>query len=93
MHSDMLLVERISNDGTHPSLHDLEHPQRRRKRKILDVEVGVCAEVAHAQKYREKYEQHCTLSEHLRNAGYADVQLHLLIFGSMGGMFKPTALH
>ena len=25
-------------------------------------------------------------------AGYADVQLHLLIFGSTGGVFKLTAL-
>ena len=29
----------------------------------------------------------------LKNAGYADVQLHLLIFGSTVGMFKLTALH
>ena len=46
-----------------------------------------------AQKYKEKYEQHRTLLDLLRNAGYADVQLHLLIFGSTGGMFKLTALH
>lgn len=31
--------------------------------------------------------------KHLRNSGYADVQLHLLMFGSTGGMFKLTALH
>ena len=31
--------------------------------------------------------------DHAKNAGYADVQLHLLIFGSTGGIFKLTALH
>ena len=31
--------------------------------------------------------------EHLKNLGNADVQLHLLIFGSTGGMFKLTAFH
>ena len=93
MRPDMLLVEKIYKDGTHPSLHDLEHPQHRRNCKIYVVEVGFCTEVAYAQKYKDKYEQHCTLIEHLQNAGYADVQLHLLIFGSTGGMFKLTALH
>ena len=44
-------------------------------------------------KYKEKSEQHRTLLDLLKNAGYADVQLHLLIFGSTGGMFKLTALH
>ena len=57
------------------------------------VEVGFCTEVAYAQKYKAKYEQHRTLLESLKNAGYADVRLHLLIFGSTGGMFKLTALH
>ena len=51
------------------------------------------AQVAYAQKYKEKYEQHRTLLDLLRNAGYADVQLHLLIFGSTSGMFRLTALH
>ena len=86
----MLELEKISNDVTQPSLHDLEH---RRNRKIHVVQVGFCMEVAYAQKYKDKYEQHCTFLEHLRNAGNADVQLHLLIFGSTGGMFKLTALH
>ena len=54
--------------------------------------MGFCAEVAYAQKYKEKYEQHCTLLTLLKTAGYADVQLHLLIFGSTSGMFKLTAL-
>ena len=30
---------------------------------------------------------------HLRAAGYAEVQLHLLIFGSTGGNFRLTAPH
>ena len=41
----------------------------------------------------KKKEQHRTPLDLLNNAGYADVQLHLLIFGSTGGMFKLTALH
>ena len=49
------------------------------------VSIPVCSE--------EKYEQHRTLLDLLKNAGYADVQLHLLIFGSTDGMFKLTALH
>ena len=42
---------------------------------------GFCTEIAYAQKYQEKYEQHRTLSDHLKNADDVDVQLHLLIFG------------
>ena len=55
--------------------------------------MGFCTEVAYAQKYKEGYEHHRTLSDVLKNAGYADVQLHLPIFGSTGGMFKLIALH
>ena len=76
-----------------PTLHDLEHPRHRRCCRVHVVEVGFCTEIAYAQKYKEQYEQHRTLLDLLRNAGYADVQLHLLIFGSTGGMFKLTALH
>ena len=50
--------------------------------------MGFCTEVAYAQKYKEKY-----MLELLKNAGYADIQLHLLILGSTGGIFKLTALH
>ena len=53
------------------------------------VEVGI----SNSQKFREKSEQHSPLLEQLKIAGYADVQLHLLIFGSTGGMFRLTALH
>lgn len=42
---------------------------------------------------KEKHEQHSSVLEHLTNLGYADVQLHGLIFGSIGGMFKLAALH
>ena len=90
---DMLLVEKTSSDGTQPSLHDLEHHQYRSDCKIHHVKVGLCMEAAHAQKCKEKYEQHCTLLEHLRNADDTDVQLHLLIFGSTGKRFKLTAFH
>ncbi len=33
------------------------------------------------------------LVTHLRQAGYADVKLHLLIFGGTGGMFHLTGQH
>ena len=65
----------------------------RRCCRVHVVEVGFRTEVAYAQKHKEKYEQHCTLLDLLKNAVYADVQLHLLIFGSTGGMLKLTALH
>ena len=38
-------------------------------------------------------QQHCTLLDLLKIAGYADVQLHLLMFGTTAGMFKLAALH
>ena len=50
-------------------------------------------EVGYADKYREKTLQHAELMGHLRAAGYADVQLHLLIFGNTGGKFQLTASH
>ena len=95
MRPDMLLIGKHTGDGVLPTLPDLEHPRVRRRRccKVHVVEVGSCTKIAYAQKYREKYEQHCTLFDLLKNDGYADVQLHLLIFGSTGGMFKLKALH
>ncbi len=36
-------------------------------------------------------EQHQQLITHLKEAGYADVKLHLLIFDSTGGIFHLTA--
>ena len=93
MRPDMLLIEKHTGDDVLPTLHDLEHPRHRRCCRVHVVEVGFCTEVAYAQKYKGKHAQHRTLLDLLKNAGYADVQLHLLIFGSTGGMFKLTALH
>ena len=93
MRPDMLLIETHTCDDVLPTLHDLKHPRHRRCCRIHVVEVGFCTKVAYAQKYKEKYEQHRTLLDFLNNAGYACVQLHLLIFGCTGGMFKLTALH
>ena len=50
-------------------------------------EGGLCV------KYREKTLQHAELMGHLRAAGYAEVQLHLLIIGNTGGSFRLTASH
>ncbi len=44
-------------------------------------------------KYQGKHAQHQQQITHIREAGYADVKLHLLIFGSTGGMFHQTAQH
>ena len=93
MRPDLLLLERDSNDNVSLTLEDLQHPQHRRRCKVHVIEVGYCTELAYAEKFKEKYGQHSSLLEHLRNSGYADMELHLLIFGSTGGMFKLTALH
>ncbi len=61
--------------------------------KVHVVEVGFCMETAYMTKYQEKHAQHQQLITHLREAGYGDVQLHLLIFGNTGGMFHLTAQH
>ena len=57
------------------------------------VEVGFCTEISYSQKFKEKSEQHSSPRDQLKNAGYANVQLHLLIFGSTGGMFRLTVSH
>ena len=93
MRPDLLLLERSSNDSLPLTLGDLQYPQHRRRCRAHVIEVGYCTELAYAQKFKEKQEQHSILLEHLRNLGYADVQLHLLIFGNTGGMFQLTALH
>ena len=87
----MFLNEKYTGDDVLPTLHNWEHPWHRRNCRVLVVEVGFCAEAAYAQKYKEKVEQHCTLLDLLKNAGYADVQLPLLVFGSTGNMFKLTS--
>ena len=44
-------------------LHDLEHPQHRRKCRVQFVEVGFCTKAANAQKYKQKNEQHSVLTD------------------------------
>ena len=88
---DMLLAEDHTGDDVLPTPLDLEHPRHRRCCRIHVVEVGLCTEFKYAQKCKEKYEQHCTLLDFLKNTGYADFLLHLLIFGSTRGMFKLKA--
>ena len=93
MRPDILLFERSACDSLPLIANDLQHAQHRQRCRVHVVEVGFCTEVAYPQKYKEKNEQHALLLEHLKKAGYADVQLHLLIIGSTGGMFRLTALH
>ncbi len=89
---DLLLFERLEGAGP-LNLDSLEHANERRMCKVHVVEVGFCMETAYMIKYQEKHAQHQQLITHLREAGYADVKLHLLIFGSTGGMFHLTAQH
>ncbi len=92
MRPDLLLFERLEGAGP-LNLDSLEHANERRMCKVHVVEVGFCMETAYMIKYQEKHAQHQQLITHLREAGYADVKLHLLIFGSTGGMFHLTAQH
>ena len=93
MRPDIMLFEKSSEDDLPLSVQDLQHAQHRRRCKVHVIEVGFCTEISYFQKFKEKCEQHSLLLEHLRNAGYDDVQLHPLIFGSTGGMFRLTASH
>ena len=93
MRPELLLLEQSSNDNLSLTPEDLQHPQHRRRCRVHVIKVGYCRELAYAEKLKEKHEQHSSLLEHLRNSGYADVQLHMLIFESTGGMFKLTAFH
>ena len=61
MRSDMLILEKHTGDDALPTLHELEHPRHRRDCRVHVVEVGLCTEVAYAQKYNEIFDQHCTL--------------------------------
>ena len=90
MRPDMLLIEKHTCDDVLPTLHDSEHPRHRGCCRVHIVEVGFCTEVACSQKYKEKYAQHRTLLDLLKNTEYADVQLHLLIFGSTGGIMNGS---
>ena len=69
MRPDMLLIEKHTGDDVLPTLHDLEQPRHRRCCRVHVVEVGFCTEIAYAQKYQEKHEQHRNLLDLLRNAG------------------------
>ena len=62
MRPDMLLIEKQTGGDVLPPLHDLEHPRHRKCCRVHVVEVGLCTEVACAQKYNEKYEQHALCS-------------------------------
>ena len=93
MRPDILLFEKGAHDLAPLAAHQLRHAEHRQRCRVHVVEVGFCTEVAYPQKYKEKNEQHAPLLDHLKRAGYADVQLHLLILGSTGGMFRLTALH
>ena len=93
MRPDILLFEKSPDDSLPMSVQRLEDADNRRSCKVHVIEVGFCTEISYFQKFKEKSEQHSLLLEHLRNAGYAEVQLHLMIFGSTGGMFRLTASH
>ena len=94
---DILLFEKSADDSLPMSVQRLEHADNRRSCKVHVIEVGFCTEISYFQKFTEKSEQPALLLEHLRNAGYAEAQLHLMIFGSTGGstdgMLRLTAPH
>ena len=71
MRPDLLLLERSSNDNLSLTLEDLQHPQHRRRCRVHVIEVGYCSELAYAEKFKEKHEQHSSLLEHLRVASKA----------------------
>ena len=89
---DLLLFERIAGSGA-ISLTSLQQNTERQRCKVHVIEVGFCMETAYLSKFKEKHAQHQQLIGRLKDAGYGDVQLHLLIFGSTGGMFQLTQFH
>ena len=91
MRPDMLLIEIHIDDNVLPTLHDLQHPQRRRTAGFMLLRGDFARRwhmLRNTKRNMHSYEQHRTLLDLLKNAGYADVQLHLLIFGSTGGIFN-----
>ena len=92
MRPDLLLLGRNLNDNLSLTLEDLQHPQHRRRCKVHVIEVGYCTELAYAESSKKSMSTQQSLGtpQELRDA---DVQLHLLIQGSTGGMFKLTGLH
>ena len=93
MRPDILMFEKEDRESLSVRLEDLQDVQQRRLCKVQLVEVGYYMEVGYADEYREKTLQHAELMGHLGAAGYAEVQLHLLIFGNTGGNFRLTACH
>ena len=95
MRPDILLFQKSLDacDSLPMSVQCLEHADIRRSCRVHVIEVGFCTEISYFQRFKEKSEQHSLLLKHLRNAGCAEVQLHLMIFGSTGGMFRLTASH
>ncbi len=92
MRPDLLLFERLAGAGP-LNLDSLNQARQRSRCKVHIVEVGFCMETAYMTKYQEKHVQHQHLITHLKEAGYAEVKLHLLILGSTGGIFHLTAEH
>ena len=80
MRPDILIFEKEDRENLSVRLVDLQDVQQRRLCKVHLLEVAYCMEVGYADKYREKTLQHAELMGHLRAAGYAEVQLHLLIW-------------
>ena len=93
MRPDILLFEKERMGQLASISPDLEQAQHRRRCIVHVVEVGFCTDISYSQKFKEKSEQQSSLQEQLKNAGYADVQLHLVIFGSTGGMFRTHRHH
>ncbi len=92
MQPDLLLIEGLAGAGL-LKLDRLEHASERRRCQVHIVEVGYCMETAYMIKYQEKHAQHQQLITHLREAGYVEIKLQLLTFGSTGGMFHLIARH
>lgn len=74
MRPDILLFEKSVRDDLPLSLRHLEHAEHRRRCKVHVIEVGFCTEVSYFSKFKEKSEQHLSLLEHLRNAGYSTLR-------------------
>ena len=91
MRPDILLFERESGDTLPIALQDLKHTESMRRYKLHLVDVGFCTELG---TLRNSKKNMSTLhsAANLGDASY-DVQLHMLIFGSTGGMFSLTTLH
>ena len=79
MRPDIMLFEKSSEDDLPLSVQHLQHAQHRRRYKVHVIELGICTEISYPEIQRQMRVTQPAL-EHLRNAGYDDVQLHLLIY-------------